>query len=176
MKLYVVRHGQTEWNAINRVLGRTDMPLNEEGLRQAEELSEKVRDLPVDVILASPLKRTLQTAEAVARVKNLPVVPEQALIECDFGIYEGVPRDDPDYHKARREYFKRYPRGESFMDIAGRVYPLLHRILDQYPGKNVMLVTHGGVGRIVENYFYDMEPEEFTGFAMKNCELREYEW
>ena len=175
MTLYVVRHGETEWNANNRILGRTDIPLNETGRKQANEAALKAQDLPVDVILSSPLKRTIETATAIAGIKGLPVTAEPALIECDFGDYEGKDRNEPGYQKKKREFFRRYPGGESFQDMAARVYPLIERIKEEYAGKNVMLVTHGGVGRIVDNYFYDRDNEEFADFFMKNCEVREYE-
>ena len=64
--IYVVRHGETEWNAINKVLGRTDMPLNEKGIKQAQELARSLKDLKIDVFLCSPLLRARQTADAIS--------------------------------------------------------------------------------------------------------------
>lgn len=175
MKLYFARHGETEWNAINRILGRTDIPLNEKGKQQALELAEKAKKLPIDVILASPLSRAQETAQAILDAINVPVQTEPDLIESDFGIFEGTPRGGVEYQKSKREYFSRFPEGESFMDLAGRIYPLLRRIKEEYAEKNVLLVAHGGIGRIIENYFHDMSNEEFTSFFMENCEIREYE-
>ena len=73
MKVYVARHGQTEWNAQNRICGRTDVELTEEGRRQAEELAESLTGRGVDVILASPMKRAIETARAVSRRCGVPV-------------------------------------------------------------------------------------------------------
>ena len=64
--IYVVRHGETEWNAINKVLGRTDIPLNANGMNQARELARSMKDLKIDVFLCSPLLRTRQTADIIS--------------------------------------------------------------------------------------------------------------
>ena len=128
MKVYVARHGQTEWNAQNRICGRTDVELTEEGRRQAEELAESLTGRGVDVILASPMKRAIETARAV---------------------YEGADRLDPGFWAVKRTFAVRYPGGESMMDVAGRVYPLLKELKDRYPGRTVLLVCHGGVCRVI---------------------------
>ena len=63
--IYVIRHGETEWNAINKVLGRTDIPLNDRGIEQAEEMARSLKDIKIDVFLCSPLSRARQTADAI---------------------------------------------------------------------------------------------------------------
>ena len=67
MKLYVARHGETEWNALNKVCGRTDLPLTEKGFQQAEKLAERTENLGIDIIIASPMLRARQTAEPTAK-------------------------------------------------------------------------------------------------------------
>ena len=81
MRLYVARHGETEWNRLNKVCGRTDSPLTDTGLRQAQLLADKLDDCPIDVIIASPLSRAQKTAQAVAQRKHLQVVTDDRLIE-----------------------------------------------------------------------------------------------
>ena len=125
MKLYVTRHGQTQWNAWNKVLGRTDVPLDETGRAQADALARSLTGEPVDLVLTSPLQRTVQTGAAVANKLGIPAQTADELIEMNFGIYEGVQRSDPVYQAAKAQYFARYPEGESFLDIAARVYPFL---------------------------------------------------
>ena len=97
MKVYVARHGQTEWNAQNRICGRTDVELTEEGRRQAEELADSLTGRGVDVILGSPMKRAIETARAVSRRCGVPVEVDKRLIEQDYGIYEGADRLDPGF-------------------------------------------------------------------------------
>ena len=125
MKLYVTRHGQTQWNAWNKVLGRTDVPLDETGRTQADALARSLMGEPIDLVLTSPLQRTVQTGAALARSLGIPARTADELIEMNFGIYEGVQRSDPVYQAAKAQYFARYPEGESFLDIAARVYPFL---------------------------------------------------
>jgi probable phosphoglycerate mutase len=171
--IYVVRHGETEWNAINKVLGRTDIPLNFRGMDQARELARSLTDLKVDVFLCSPLTRTRQTADAIAEVIGIPYEIDNRLIEQDFGKFEGIDRFAGEYQNAKREYFARYPGGESYFDMASRVYPLI-RELEGSAGTNALLVTHGGIGRIIRSYFMDMGNEEFVVFAQGNCEMKVY--
>ena len=168
--IYVVRHGETEWNAINKVLGRTDIPLNDRGIEQAEEMARSLKDVKIDVFLCSPLSRARQTADAISGETGMPYKTDDRLIEHDFGIFEGVNRFDEGYQNAKREYFVRYPGGESFFDLAARVFPLINEL----EGKNAILVTHGGICRIIRSYFEDMGNEEFVQFSQGNCEIRMY--
>ena len=168
--LYVVRHGETEWNAINKVLGRTDIPLNSKGLDQARELARSMKGLEIEVFLASPLTRTRQTADAIAEEIGIGYETDDRLIESDFGVFEGADRLSEDYQAAKREFFSKYPGGESFFDMAARIYPLLKEL----EGKDALLVTHGGICRIIRSYFKDMDNEEFPEYAQGNCELVTY--
>ncbi|MBR3125709.1 MAG: histidine phosphatase family protein [Mogibacterium sp.] len=168
--IYVVRHGETEWNAINKVLGRTDIPLNARGLEQAQELACTLKDLKIDVFLCSPLQRARQTADAVSNELGIPYRIDSRLIEQNFGKFEGVSRLDREYQEAKREYFARYPGGESFFDVAARVFPLIKEIGEA----NALLVTHGGICRMIRSYFEDMGNEEFVRFSQGNCEIRMY--
>jgi len=169
--IYVVRHGETEWNAINKVLGRTDIPLNAKGIKQARELARSMKDLKIDSFLCSPLLRTRQTADIISREIDVQYEIDNRLIEQEFGEFEGVDRSDPKYQKAKREYFVRYPGGESYFDMAARVFTLLKELA----GTNALLVTHGGICRIIRSYFEDMGNEEFVRFCQGNCEIRRYD-
>ncbi len=175
MKLYITRHGETQRNAEQRVLGRTDQPLSETGLWQAQQLAERLKDTEIDLIFVSPLCRARQTAEAVGAVKGIQPLVDERLIETNFGDLEGTGRKDPTYQAAKRDHFKRYPKGESYFDMAYRIYDFLFEIKRKYPDKKVLVVAHGGVCRIIHNYFHDMENEEFVTFAFPNCGLESYE-
>lgn len=175
MKLYITRHGETMRNAEQRVLGRTDDPLSEKGVQQAAELAEKMKDIEIDMIFVSPLSRARQTAQAVAEVKDLTPIVDERLIETNFGDFEGAPRYCEEYQAAKRDHFKRYPNGESYFDMAYRIYNFLFEIKEKYADKRVLVVSHGGVCRIICNYFRDMENEEFVSHAFPNCGLEEFE-
>lgn len=168
--IYVVRHGETEWNALNKILGRTDIPLNARGMQQAQEIARSLKDLKVDVFLCSPLCRARQTADAIADEIGMRYEVDDRLNEHDFGSFEGTDRADEEYQAAKREFFARYPGGESFFDMAARVYPLIKEL----EGVNALLVTHGGICRIIRSYFEDLGNEEFVQFSQGNCEIRVY--
>lgn len=129
MKLYVARHGQTVWNAANRVCGITDVELTEKGIEQGQELAK----------------------------------------------YEGVDRKNEEFLANKRNFAYRYPNGESMMQVAYRIYGLLEDIKEKYSGKDVLLISHGGVCRIVETYFNDMTNEEFFNYTLENAQLKIYE-
>ena len=169
--IYVVRHGETEWNALNKVLGRTDIPLNSNGADQARKVAGMLRDQEIDGFLSSPLRIARQTADIIAGETGLKYRIDDRLIEQDFGTFEGINRFAAEYQNAKREYFARYPGGESFFDMAARIFPLIREL----EGKNALLVTHGGVCRIIRSYFEDMGNEGFVQFSQENCEIRVYE-
>ncbi len=175
MKLYVARHGQTRWNAENKVCGRTDQPLTEVGIAQAEALAKKAAELGIDLILTSPLQRAHRMAQIIAQRCGAQLRTEERLIEQDYGIFEGADRKNPDFLANKRHFAVRYPGGESMMDMAGRIYPLLREIKEKYPDKTVLLACHGGVCRVIRTYFVPMTNEEYFAYSPENCSLECYE-
>ena len=175
MKLYVARHGQTQWNLENKVCGRTDQPLTEVGLQQAQLLSQRTKDLSIDVVISSPMLRARQTAAPTAALHGLELKVDNRLIEQDYGIYEGVSRFDEGFLSNKRHFAFRYPGGESMMDVAHRVYGFLEEIKEKYAGKNVLLVCHGGVCRVIRTYFEDMTNEEYFLYSEDNAAAKVYE-
>lgn len=176
MKLYVARHGEIGLNAEDRVCGISNGELTERGKRQAERLAEELSGVVFDAVFSSPQKRALQTAQPAAAQCGLPVLQEPRLAEQNYGIYEGVPRNDEGFQNNKRQFAFRYPDGESMMQVAARVYPFLDELKAKYPSGTVLLVTHGGVFRVLNSYFEDMTNEEFFRFGAKNCEWKLYEY
>ncbi len=117
MNILLVRHGETAWNALGRFQGRTDVPLSPEGKRQAFELSQRLRDLPLTRVVASPLIRAHETAEIVARVHQLPVATDDRLIEISHGDWEGKFADDA--WRTDPEILERYRTNPGRDDPAG---------------------------------------------------------
>ena len=175
MKLYLVRHGETEWNVQNKICGRTDLPLTENGLQQAQTLAAKLADTPLDRIIASPLQRAQQTAAAVADVHHLPVETDDRLIEQNYGIFEGQSRFDTAFLDNKRQFAFCYPGGESMMKVAARTYSLVEELAEKYPDENIVLVCHGGVCRVLRTYFIDMTNEEFFLYSPENCAVESFE-
>ena len=176
MSLYVVRHGQTDWNKKRLIQGRIDIPLNEEGIAQAKKSKEKLDSIRLDVIYVSPLLRARQTAEIINEGRNLPILVDERIQEESYGDMEGTPRSGEAYLTQRRSFFKRYPNGEGYLDVVARVYPFLNEIKRTRKGQNVLLVCHGGMSRVVNSYFHDMGNEEFVEFGLDNCEIAHYEF
>ncbi len=175
MKLYIARHGQTVWNVQNRVCGITEVELTEKGIGQAEALAQIAEAKGIDIILSSPLKRAVETSRIVAEVCHVPMEIEQRLIEQNYGIYEGVDRRNAEFLNNKRNFAYKYPKGESMMQVAYRIYGLLDEIKEKYKDKKVLIISHGGVCRIINTYFKDMTNEEFFQYTLENGQLEEYE-
>ena len=154
MIFYLVRHGQTDWNAREIVQGTTDIPLNERGLEQAARARDLMKDIPLDIIYSSPLVRAFRTAEIINECHNVPIISEPRLRERNYGIFEAVRYCDYpgvefwDYDKNRR-----FEGAETAREVFARVYECLDDIRRDNPGKCVMLAMHGGAARAVHCYF-----------------------
>ena len=176
MSVYVVRHGLTDWNKKSLIQGRIDIPLNEEGIEQAKQTKEKLARVHLDLVFCSPLTRAKQTAEIIVSGRDIPITIEPRIQEEYYGELEGEPRSGERYLSQKRSFFKRYPGGEGYLDVVGRVYPFLNEIKASHKEKDILLVCHGGMSRIVNSYFLDMTNEEFVEFGLDNCEVRKYEF
>ncbi len=174
MKLYVTRHGQTTWNVEWKVSGVTDVELTSLGIAQAEAVAKILKNEKINMILVSPLKRAIHTAEIINSECNAPMIIEPRLIEQNYGIYEGTHRKNEDFLNNKRQFAFKYPGGESMLQLAYRVYGLLEEIKEKYKDKNVLLVTHGGVCRVIKTYFEDMTNQEYFEYSQENCELTIY--
>ncbi len=175
MNIYVARHGETEWNLENRVSGRTDIPMTPHGIEQAHQLAEAVSELDIDLMLVSPLQRAQLTAQIVSERCQIPMITEERLIEYNFGIFEGRLRTDEEFQAIRRELPCRYPGGESSFDAAARTYALLDEVRRTYAGKNLLLITHGALARVIRTYFVSMTNEEYGSYMTDNCKCVRYE-
>lgn len=177
MKIYSTRHGQTEYNRNDIILGTTDIPLNETGLLQAKELAETVYKLgDVDIIISSPMIRAYTTALAVAEKCGLEIITDDRLREWNYGEFEGKSRFTDGFAENKREFaVKMQGGGESLLRLSHRVYGFLDEIIEKYADKNVLAVSHGGICRVIETYFNDMTSEEYSNWFMGNCEIIEYD-
>ncbi|MBQ2755311.1 MAG: histidine phosphatase family protein [Oscillospiraceae bacterium] len=176
MKLYAARHGETVWNAQDRVSGLTDVELTEKGIAQAKALAVKLEGVKIDLMLVSPLKRAQDTAKIVSEhCGGISIITEERLIEQNYGIYEGIDRFNEAFLQNKRWFAYKYPGGESMMQLAHRIYGLLDEVTVKYSDKNVLLVCHGGVLRAVNTYFKDMTNDEYFNFLLDNCGLIEFE-
>lgn len=176
MKIYSARHGETVWNKAEKICGLTDVELTEKGIEQAKALAEQVEAVgDIDVIICSPISRAVKTAVFSSEKLGINIITDDRLTEWNYGSYEGKNRSAEGFAKAKTEFGCKMPGGgESLLQLAHRVYSLLDEVRVKYKDKNILLVCHGGVCRIIETYFNDMTTEQFSHFFMGNCELREY--
>lgn len=178
MKIYVVRHGQTDYNVQGLFQGSKDIPLNSIGIKQAKETAQKFQDIPVDVILVSPLIRAKETAKYVANVTGVKPIIEQGLVERSFGDMEGKHNTEECNIRMLLDYEKNYNifNVEPVQTLFKRVSDCLDKIIYRYMGKNIVLVTHGGVAQAIDCYFNGFPANnDLQSIALKNCEIREYE-
>lgn len=176
MALYYVRHGETSWNALHKIQGRMDIPLSKTGKEQAKELKEILKDIHFDMVFSSPLLRAYETASIIVEDRNLNIIRDDRLLEMNYGDCEGMDHSRKELVVQRGMFASRYPNGESYMDVAKRVYSFLDEIKEKYRDKDILIVAHYGVGRILNSYFYSMTNEEFIGFKIGNCTYRKYEF
>ena len=139
--LLLVRHAETDWNAVGRLQGHTDRPLSDFGRRQAEQLAAELEGEELEAIYSSDLARARETAEVVGERLGLPVALDPDLREKDWGTWEGLTPIERD----RVEFV-----GESTKAHQERMLEALRRIADRHPGGRVLVVTHGGSMRRVQ--------------------------
>lgn len=176
LNIYSTRHGQTDYNKDEIILGTTDIELNEQGLVQAHELADRIAEMGcIDAIIASPMKRAMKTAMIVSEKTGISVISDERLREWDYGGFEGRSRFTEGFAENKINFgVKMGVTGESLLQLSHRVYSALDDIIQRYDGKNVLLVSHGGVCRVIETYFHDMSTEEYSGWFMGNCEIISY--
>lgn len=156
-EFWVVRHGESTWNADGRYQGQTDVPLSHIGILQATTLAERLTGTHFDAVYSSDLARASQTAETVAeRLAGRPTVqPEPGLREIDVGELGGLVVADievrhPGYLAALRAdpWTTRRPGGESMQDLFARCAVAFDRLRARHAGGRVLVFTHGGVVRV----------------------------
>ena len=157
--LYLVRHGETVLTPTRNFsgVGALDPELTADGLAQAERVAGEVAKLKPDVIVASPLQRTRQTAEAIAAATGLEIVYDKDWYELSFGTWDGksieeVKAETPDDYQAWLNSSSYRPGGgESYDEARIRVEAAMEKVVAEYPGKKVVIVTHNGVIKSAAN-------------------------
>lgn len=176
MKLYLVRHGQTDWNIDNRLQGQVDNPLNNTGIRQAEELKKKLNSYSFDVCYCSPLKRAVQTAEIITD-NRCKIIFDDNLKERSFGNLEGEKPEDWNLNDYDRRLNTNQYGIEPIKDVLARSKKVLERIKSENPPEARVLVVAHGV--LLKTFHYNIvgydDDTDFYDFHLKNGEIVEYE-
>lgn len=152
MKIYLVRHGETEWNIEGKMQGWEDSKLTEQGVQNAQSLGQYLEDIEFDCAYSSPLGRTIETTENILGEKKCSIILKDAFKEMNFGVFEGMYHQDikekyPEQHKNLwyNPHLYEPINGETFKELIDRVEKGLQDIIENCKGENVLLVTHAGV-------------------------------
>lgn len=185
MKLYITRHGTTEWNIERRLQGWADSPLTEDGRNRAIKLGKSLKDIDFDMIYSSPQQRALSTAKFINGDKNTEIKIHDGLKELRYGLWEGMyisdieknyPEDYYSYKNTPEQYLPE--DGESIMDLFQRVKSFLKEITTK-DYKNILIVSHGITIKVLIAIIKELSWEEFsslevyTGTALNICELKD---
>ncbi len=176
---YLFRHGQTNWNLEKKCQGHTDIPLNEKGLKEAEELSIKFEKIPLQVVYSSDLKRATQTAEFLSIKKNIPLLLSEHLREFCLGSAEGKSHEEiiSSFGIELWENFLSincdkddisYPGGESRYQVFKRTLKILNTIACESSYEQIGIATHGGTLR---NLLSHLDPSLQNKISTPNCSV-----
>jgi probable phosphoglycerate mutase len=168
-KLYLVRHGQTEWNVESRIQGHLDSPLTEYGVKQAVWVGEALREVDFDIIYAGSSGRTVRTAEIIREYSMnaaAPIMKNDNLREKYNGSWEGQLQEhlNEQYPKEHHAYWHaphlyRPASGESFYDVQNRAVAEIERIIAAHPGETLLIVTHTITLKLIMAHFEGRELE-----------------
>jgi probable phosphoglycerate mutase len=186
-EILLIRHGETEWNAIRRLQGHLDIALNAEGERQAAALGQALLDEPLDVIIASDLQRAMQTAQAIAAPRGMTVRVDPGLRERCYGGFEGVLYSEiaarfPEAYAAwqARDVDACFPpgerKGETLREFHERAISTITRLAARYPDKKIALVTHGGVLECAYRAARNLELSSARDFDILNASINRVTW
>ncbi|EDS77809.1 phosphoglycerate mutase family protein [Clostridium botulinum C str. Eklund] len=160
--IYLTRHGQTEWNLNKRLQGWKNSPLTELGISQAKALSERLKNIEIDVIYSSPIERAYKTAEIVKGNKDIEIIKHDGLKEFNYGDWEGLTIDEiernPMYSQELDNLFNNPNEykpfgGETYNKLIERIDITMNEILKKNKDKKILIVTHGMTLKVLLHYF-----------------------
>ena len=183
MRLILVRHGQTEWNQLGRIQGRTDIPLNDTGIMQARAAGEWLSQRSIDAVYSSPMQRAFDTATEIARPHGLPVISLDDIIEIDFGLWEKKTADE--LKKLYPEYWNDWSwhldeemsanmQAESAYTILNRVKRALNSIFEENTaGSTAVVVSHTMPIKLIMANAIGLPLKSLQSIKVGNCGICE---
>ena len=170
--VYLVRHGETQWNADGRCQGRADADFTELGREQLRSLATELADVAFDAAYTSPLPRAVRTADAILAGRRLRARRVDALSEISYGSLQGTRFSDwpaPLHERWRRDPWSvTFPEGESLELVQERVLPAFDDIVRSHPGETVLVSSHGHVNRLILASLHDRPRAEFWDIEQVN--------
>ncbi len=182
-RIILVRHGQTEWNRVERFRGRADVPLNETGLAQADATGQRVAaEWQPRAMYTSPLSRAVKTAEAIARRMALPVEVQAGLVDIDYGAWQGLTPDEarvrwPEMVEAwyAAPQAAQIPGGESLAGLRARAMAAVADLAARHVGQTIVLVGHTVVNRIILLGVLGLPNDRFWRIRQDTCAINVFE-
>ena len=185
--IWLIRHGETDWNAEQRLQGHLDIPLNQVGIEQAALLAAALQRERPEVVIASDLQRACETARPLAQSCSLELLTDSALRERCFGAFEGLRYDEigmhfPHAHAAwqARTIDARYPAGvriaETLREFSERAVASILNHAQRHAGKKIAIVTHGGVLDCIYRFVTGMPIEKKRDFEIGNASVNRFRW
>jgi probable phosphoglycerate mutase len=168
LRLYLARHGQTDWNLEGRLQGSSDIPLNRRGQQQAALLAERLSGIDLDAVYSSELQRSRETARVVRG--SAPVTSIAGLNERRLGAFEGQ-LGSPDYSRRSRDPDDTLDGGESLSQFFTRVKTTLTDILARHRSGAILIVGHGGTNQMIVRDLFGLSAEQAASFQQANDEL-----
>lgn len=177
MRLYMIRHGETMWNALRKIQGSADIELNQNGIALAKITGEKLLDVPFDLAISSPLKRAYKTAQLALGGRDIPIYTDDRLKEIDFGAMEGeavlnAPPEHPFSVFFRDAYhFVPAEGGESIQQLIARTGEFYQELIarPELQDKTILIATHGCALRGILNHIYEDTTDFWHGGVCPNC-------
>ena len=185
--LYLIRHGHTAWHKEGRLLGQRDLPLDPDGVAQAEAVASALDDTPLAEVVASPLLRAVQTAERLGQGRGIEVARDARLTDLGLGPWEGQPATEVtatgDWARMLAVPEQPAPGGESLRALSTRAQAAVDQLLDDNPaGASIAVVTHGAVVRALVLHYLeaplgayaqlDVAPGSITAIAFSGARAR----
>ena len=179
MLIGFVRHGLTDWNAVGKIQGQTDIPLNDEGRLQAKMLGERLKNEPYrwDYIITSGLSRAEETGSILASILNIPMLePDIRLRERAYGLVEGLTADERETRYGKD--WKQLDLGqEKDLDLQARGMAFMEEMWSKYPDKNMLVVSHGGfLAQLYGSLYKDQVVERIGNLSLTILEKKEIDW
>ena len=155
-RVYLVRHGQTAWNVGEIFRGRADIPLDETGKREVHLAGETLRDETLHAVYSSPLSRSMETAENIAKFHDISVTPLDAIVDISYGEWEGLGNQEVQqkYPKLHALWLSEphkvlFPGGESLDEVRSRTMAALEELLVKHQDENFALVAHRVPNKVI---------------------------
>jgi probable phosphoglycerate mutase len=168
LRLYLARHGETEWNRDRRLQGSADIALNDTGRRQAAALADRLRGVQLDAVYSSELKRSRETAAIVHGAA--PLVTLAGLNERRLGVFEGQ-ISSAEYERRRQDPDDTLDGGESLSQFFARIHATLETLLQRHRSGTILIVGHGGTNQMIVRALFGLSAEKAAAFNQANDEL-----